>query len=146
VPIAFTKTIVKRYAKKDKGELYEPFEILPKITTKLSDKVVVFASNLPKKVTVTVSAKADNTSGKLLLDVPENWQVVPKTQPFNIAKANTSKVVNFMVYPPKQQSEGVLKVRAISADKSYTKSLVTINYNHIPKQSVLLTLQQRLFV
>jgi LmbE family N-acetylglucosaminyl deacetylase len=54
VPITITKNVLKRYAERDKGEIYEPFEILPIITTKLKDKVLIFSDDTPKKVVVEV--------------------------------------------------------------------------------------------
>ena len=52
-PITITKNVIRRYAKRDKGEIYEPFEILPKVTTKLKDKVLIFSKDdSPQKVSV----------------------------------------------------------------------------------------------
>ena len=53
-PIVITKNIIRRYAERDKGEIYEPFEILPKVTTKLTDKVLVFPKDQAQKVLVEV--------------------------------------------------------------------------------------------
>ena len=33
--ITFTKDVVYRYSKRDVGEIYEPFEVLPEVTTKI---------------------------------------------------------------------------------------------------------------
>ncbi len=49
VPITITKNIVHRFSERDKGEIYEPFEILPKITTKLKNKVFIFSDDAPQK-------------------------------------------------------------------------------------------------
>ena len=42
-----------------------------------------------------------------------------------------------MVIPPKNQSEGTLKVIAEVKGETFNKELIEINYNHIPKQTVL---------
>ena len=73
VPITITKNIVRVYSERDKGEIYEPFEILPKVTTKLKDKVIVFADSLAKKVTVEVKAGANYVNGKVSLKAPKHW-------------------------------------------------------------------------
>lgn len=137
-PVSITKNIVHRFSKRDKGELYDPFEILPKITTKLKNKVIIFADETSQKVSVEVRAGVKNTSGTVSLDVPNNWNVSPKFIDFKITQKGDVQVVDFMVTPPKNQSEGKLKVVATSNGKKYTKELVEISYNHIPKQSVLL--------
>ena len=138
LPVNITKDVVRRYAKRDKGEIYEPFEILPKVTTKLKNKVVIFSDNTPQKVSVQVKAGANNVNGNVVIDIPNGWSVLPKFVDFSIAQKNDVKTVDFMVAPPKNQSEGKLKVIVTSNGKKFTKELVEINYNHIPKQSVLL--------
>ena len=142
--ISFTKDVVYRYSKRDKGEIYEPFEILPKVTTKLKDKVVIFSSDDSKKILVEIRAGAKNVKGKVVLKVPTSWDVSPKEIDFNIKQKNDKQTVEFLVSPPKNQSEGKLEVVAFSNGKTYKKELVEINYNHIPKQSVLLNSEAKI--
>jgi LmbE family N-acetylglucosaminyl deacetylase len=136
--ISFTKDVVYRYSKRDKGELYEPFEVLPEVTTKLKNKVIVFSDEAPQKVVVEIRAGKANVSGKVTLDVPNGWKIQPLNHDFNIAQKGDVQVVDFYVSPPAKESEGKLKVKATSGGKEFTKELIEINYNHIPKQSVLL--------
>ncbi|MFD2528876.1 PIG-L family deacetylase [Polaribacter marinaquae] len=143
-PITFTKNVVRRYAERDKGEIYEPFEILPKITTKLKDKVLIFSDDIAKDVVVEVRAGANNVKGKLSLEVPLNWAVSPKYIDFAIKQKNDKNAYTFKVTPPKNQAEGKLKVMATSNGKVFDKELVEINYNHIPKQSVLLNSEAKI--
>ena len=143
-PITFTKNVVRRYAERDKGEIYEPFEILPKITTKLKDKVLIFSDDIAKDVVVEVRAGASNVKGKLSLEVPLNWAVSPKYIDFAIKQKNDKNAYTFKVTPPKNQAEGKLKVMATSNGKVFDKELVEINYNHIPKQSVLLNSEAKI--
>ena len=144
VAISFTKNIVRRYAERDKGEIYEPFEILPVITTKLKDKVIIFSDDEPKKVVVEIRAGANNVNGKVNLQIPNGWEVTPKEIAFTIQQKNDKQTVSFIVTAPKNQSEGKLKVIASSNGKMYKKELVEINYNHIPKQSVLLNSEAKI--
>jgi len=137
VPITIIKDIIRRYSERDKGEIYEPFEILPLVTTKLKDKVIIFSDNTPKKVFVEVKAGANTISGNVRIKVPVNWTVSPKEIPFNILQKNDKQEVEFLVSPPENQSEGTLEVIATSNGKTFKKELVEINYSHIPKQSVL---------
>ena len=137
MPITITKNVVFRYAERDQGEIYEPFEILPKITTKLKDKVLVFSDSIPKIISVDIKAGASYVSGKVSLKIPENWSVSPKEINFNIIQKNDKQTVEFLVTPPKDQSEGKIEVIAISEGIVYDKELIEINYNHIPKQSIL---------
>ena len=138
IPITITKNLVRRYAERDIGEIYEPFEVLPKVTTKLKDKVLIFSNDMPQKVVVEVRAGANNVVGNIKLEVPEGWKVSMKTKTFRIQQKGDKYEVGFLVFPTVNQSEGKLKVIVTSNGKTYNKELVEINYNHIPKQSVLL--------
>lgn len=138
IPITFTKNVIRRYSERDKGEIYEPFEIMPLITTKLKDKVMIFADENHKKVSVTVKAGANFLSGKVKLQIPEDWMLSPNKYVFNIEKKNDQETFEFSVFPPENESVGKIKVIATANGKQYNKELVEINYNHIPKQSVLL--------
>jgi LmbE family N-acetylglucosaminyl deacetylase len=144
VPIVITKNVVRRYAERDKGEIYEPFEILPKVTTRLQNKVLIFSDDVAKKVLVEVSAGADSIVGNIRLKVPKSWQVSPKEISFNISQKNDKQTVAFFITPPKNRSEGTLRVIATSAGKEYKKELIEINYSHIPKQTVLLGSQAKI--
>ena len=137
-PIIITKNIIRRYAERDKGEIYEPFEILPKVTTKLTDKVLVFPKDQAQKVLVEVRAGASNVSGKVRLRLPQDWKVSPKETVFKINQKKDKQVVAFWVTPSKNQSEGKLEVVATSEGIDYKKELIEISYDHIPKQSVLI--------
>ena len=137
-PIIITKNIIRRYAERDKGEIYEPFEILPKVTTKLTDKVLVFPKDQAQKVLVEVRAGATNVSGKVRLRLPQDWRVSPKETFFKINQKKDTQIVAFWVTPSKNQSEGKLEVIATSEGIDYKKELIEISYDHIPKQSVLI--------
>ena len=142
-PITFTKPVVYRYSKGDKGEIYEPFEVLPQVTTKLKDKVLIFANDEARKVTVEIRAGANNTKGEVALQIPDGWKVSPEKKMFTIEQKGDVQVVNFMVTPPHKESEGSIKAVATVNGKNYDKELVEITYSHIPKQSVLLPSQAK---
>ena len=136
--ISIVKNVVRRYAERAIGEIYDPFEILPKVTTKLEDKVIFFPSDSQQEILVEVRAGAANTSGKVFLEVPTDWTVSPKEIDFSITQKKDKQTVVFYVIPPKNESEGILKVVAVSEGEEFRNELIEIDYNHIPKQSVLM--------
>ena len=138
LPITITKTIIRKYAKRDKGEIYEPFEVLPKVTLSLLDKAIVFPDSTARKVTIAVKAGANYIQGKVKLNVPENWVVHPLEKNFGISFKGNVQHVSFTVFPPKNASEGVIQPEAIVNGESFKQHLIEINYDHIPKQAVLL--------
>lgn len=137
-PITITKNLVHRYSKRDKGEIYEPFEVLPKVTTKLKNKVLIFSNDKAQKVSLVVRSGGKNTKGTVKLEAPKGWKVSPEKANFSIEQKGDIFVVDFMVSPTSKQSEGKLKAIATINGKKYDKELIEINYDHIPKQSVLL--------
>tara|TARA_B100000809_G_scaffold43630_2_gene37905 strand:- start:42187 stop:44676 length:2490 start_codon:yes stop_codon:yes gene_type:complete len=135
--ITFSKEVVRRYAKRDKGELYQPFEVLPKVTASMKDDVLVFADNSSKEVLVTLRAGADKIEGEVELCHAKGWSVSPKSALFNIKNKGGTTEVKFRVTPPKNQSEAEISVIARIDGEVYDKELLEIAYEHIPTQSLL---------
>ncbi len=136
--IDFQKDVVYKYNDPVKGEVYQPFEILPEVTASIADKVIIFADSKEKEIAVKIKATKANLNGSVSLAYPKDWKVSPKEINFTIAQKGGEHIVNFMVTPPSYQSEGLLSPMIKINDRIYVKELVEINYNHIPKQSVLL--------
>ncbi|MEP5428410.1 MAG: LmbE family protein, partial [Flavobacteriaceae bacterium] len=136
--IGFKKPVVYRYSKPDKGELYEPFVVLPEVTSSIKEKVLIFSDSKTRDVAVTVKAGKDNISGKIELQHPNGWKVSPTHIPFSIDQKGQEQSVTFRVTPPTQDSEGKISSIVSIANRSFDKELVEIAYDHIPKQSILL--------
>ncbi|WP_343486540.1 PIG-L family deacetylase [Allomuricauda sp. d1] len=136
--IDFQKPVIHRYSKPDKGELYEPFVVLPKVTASFEDDVMIFADGKPKQIPVALRAGKDNVSGSVGLNLPEGWKANETTKQFSIEKKGEVKTMLFEVVPPDNESEGFISPILTVEGEQYDKKLVEIDYSHIPKQSVLL--------
>ncbi|MEH6765309.1 MAG: PIG-L family deacetylase [Aequorivita antarctica] len=136
--IPFTKTIVYKFNDPVKGEVYRPLEVLPEVTASIPEKVLIFASEEAEIVSVIVRAGKDSISGNLSLQHPDGWKVKPAQQAFQLERNGETKTFSFTVTPPKGQSEGYLKTIVSADGKIFNKELVTVDYEHIPYQSVLL--------
>ena len=143
VEIIITKNVVYRYSERDKGELYEPFEILPRVTTRIREKVMIFSDNEPKTVSVAVRSGANNVEGTLSLDIPKGWSVSPKFQEIHIEQKGDEQWFEFSLTPSTDESQGKLGSVVTINGKRYDKELIEINYEHIPKQSVLLNSESK---
>lgn len=133
-----TREVVYKYSEPDQGELYEPFEIVPKLTSTLTDQVYIFNDQSGKHIPVQVEAHANEAGGSLSLNLPEGWTSIPESINFHIARKGDSKTYFFQVTPPSEESTGSLTPVIRSEGKTYTRELVDINYAHIPRQRVLL--------
>lgn len=137
-PITFTKPVVQRFSKPDKGELYRPFEIIPEASAKITEQVIILDSNEQRKITVIVKAGRDNLEGDVEISHPNNWSVLPKKQKIKIAHKNEEQTLTFTVTPPNTQSEAYISPIIHIGNNNYSKTLIGIDYNHIPYQTVLL--------
>ncbi len=138
VNIPFKKDVIYKYAKREIGEVYEPFEILPEVSASIVNKVNIFSDGSSKKIPVKIKANKENLTGSISLAYPKDWKVAPEKIDFIIEKNGDEKTVFFKVTPPQYESEGLISPLVNIHGKLYTKELIEIHYDHIPKQSVLL--------
>ena len=137
VTIPFERNVVYKYNDDVKGEVYQPLDVVPVVTSSIQEKVYIFPNNKEKAVTVKIKAGKDAVSGTIQLEIPQNWTVSPTSIPFSIAKKGEEQLAIFNVTPSKEASEIVLK-SVISVDgKTFDKEKIDINYPHIFKQMVL---------
>jgi LmbE family N-acetylglucosaminyl deacetylase len=137
VEIPFERNVVYKYNDDVKGEVYQPLDVVPAVTSSIQEKVYIFPNNKEKAITVKIKAGKDAVSGTIQLEVPQNWTVSPSSIPFSIAKKGEELLAVFNVTPSKEASEIVLK-SVISVDgKTFDKEKIDINYPHIFKQMVL---------
>ena len=136
--INIKKPIVYRYSKPEKGEIYQPFEILPEATASFKDKVIIFADSEPKEIPVTIKALKDNLKGDLQLCFGKGWIVDQEIKSFEIAKKGDQQILNFILTPPSTEDENYISPIIKVDGKEISKELIEISYDHIPKQSVLM--------
>ena len=139
VELPINKEIIFKQNDPVKGEVYKPFEILPKVAATFNEKIIVFTNEEPQKVSLKVKAIKENLTGKLSLCYPEDWKVIPENIDFKFSQRGEEQTFLFEVYPPKNQSEGFISP-IIDIDRTlFTNQLVEIEYNHIPFQSVIMS-------
>jgi len=137
-PITFERAVIRRYSKPDKGEIYEPFEILPAATASFQDKVLLFPDAKSKAIPVTVVAHKDALEGEIELKAGNGWQLDQRKQKFSISRKGEAVTLNFLLTPPPSESEDYIYPVIRINGKEITHQLEVIPYSHIPKQSVLL--------
>lgn len=135
--IPFERKVVYKYNDDVKGEVYQPLDIVPIVTSKLNEKVYIFNSNRSKTVTVKAKAGKDAISGTIKLSLPEDWSVSPAEIPFIINKKGGEVLAVFKVSPSKEASEVDIKSIVTVNDQVFDKEKIDIDYPHIFKQMVL---------
>ncbi|MFZ4425536.1 MAG: PIG-L family deacetylase [Saprospiraceae bacterium] len=143
VPIAFETDVVYKFTDPVKGEVYQPFEVTPPVYVKLERKVFVFPDGQAQRVSVTVKAGKGNVSGELRLEVPTGWKSEPALQNFEVKRKGEDAVFQFVLTPPAEKSDGAITPVATVGGRAYRQSLIRINYDHIPVQTVFEDAQGR---
>ena len=137
-PFTIAKDIVYKFNDAVKGEMYQPFAILPEVTTEILNKVELFPNNKKHQISVKIKVGKDNCKGEVMLELPSEWKVTPKSIPFDLAQKGSEKTVSFEVTPPSHSSKAIAKSIAVINNNRFDKKLVTIDYAHIPLQQILL--------
>ncbi len=137
VTIPFERYIVYKYNDDVKGEVYQPLDVIPAVTSAITEKVYVFNSSKSQTVTVKIKAGKENVNGKIELEIPANWSVSPKEIPFKLTKKDEEQLAVFSVSPSKEASEIVIKSKITVDNQVFDNEKIEINYSHIYKQIVL---------
>jgi hypothetical protein len=136
-PITLSVPLTYRTTDRVAGEVIQNFQVLPRATTQLSEKVLLFQEAAPKKVRLQVQAHVANFKGTVSLCTPKNWTVTPEKQEVDITQAGAMKEYEFEVRPPKGNSTGLFSTEVKEGSRSYTMTLEEIDYPHISKQYML---------
>jgi LmbE family N-acetylglucosaminyl deacetylase len=135
--IDYTQDVPYKYNSPEDGPVYRPLEITPELFVSTSDKVYIFNKGQSKDVVVKVKSAAAAQSGKLLLPLPKGWKSTPEYYEFNVEQKGAEQTFTFEVTPPAQQSEIFIAPVVEANGKTYNKEMISIDYDHIPFQSVL---------
>jgi len=135
--IEFTKNIVYKSNSPENGETYRPFLLLPEIVVSFVDDVLVFVEGKPKEIEVKIKAMTDKIKGVVNIEEPDNWTISPKRAFFDFSKKGEEKTVKFTITPPEFPDKNELKAIVSANGQTFTKKLIEIDYEHIPKQSIL---------
>jgi LmbE family N-acetylglucosaminyl deacetylase len=118
------------------GEEYRPIEITPVVAINFSDKVYLFPDKQSKTIVVKLISNKNEVNGNLTLQVPDEWRIEPADYPFSFINKGGEKSFAFNVTPPNNESDVSVKAIATVAGKEISNSMITIDYPHIPIQTV----------
>ncbi len=141
--IPITTDLIYKYNDRVNGEVYEPFEIVPKASVEIKEPVVIFPTTESKVITTNITAYTSNINGIVSLQVPENWKV-SEPQKISISNKGEIKSLKFTITPPKNASEGILQPIINIDGADISTKVVTIDYDHIPLQTLVLPSKNKL--
>lgn len=137
-PMKIVKDVVYKRRDRVEGEVYRPFEITPPIYSNIEQDVFIYADNEAQTINVVLKSGEANVSGTVELCHPEGWRVEPEKVDFELKLKGEEKIVPFQLFPPENQDENFIVPLVRIGENSYTDKLVTIEYDHIPTQTLTL--------
>jgi LmbE family N-acetylglucosaminyl deacetylase len=143
-PFMLEREIIYKKDDDVKGEVYRPFEVTPPVFVNFPKEVFIFTNHAPRPVEVVVKSGAPNISGKLTLARPQGWRIQPEFIDFSLKLKGEEQTVTFQLYPPEEYTEGKISPIATVGDAAYTESLVVLEYDHIPVQTLLLNAEAKI--
>lgn len=136
--LEFSRPVIHRYSEPDKGELYRNFDIVPPVSATFGETVKLFANPHGQQVQVRVKSNAEKVSGEVSLEAPEGWLVSPASHSFALEGRGDEQHFQFSLLPPGESSQGFVRPLMKVGNKTYDRELITIAYDHIPAQTVLM--------
>ena len=135
--VGFELPVVYRWTDRVRGDLYRAFVVVPEVSVALLEQTLVFPDRAPKQVRVTLrnNTAADST-GTLRLRLPAGWSASPSEVPVTLKGRGEEFRAAFEVTPPAGASSAALEAVYESAGKTFTRGLVEIDYQHIPRQTI----------
>ncbi|SDB27586.1 GlcNAc-PI de-N-acetylase [Flavobacteriaceae bacterium MAR_2010_188] len=143
-PITLQRNILYKTNDPVKGEVYKPFEVIPMASSRFLQEVIIFNDNDQKEIQIAIKSGKDNLEGYVELKQPANWKIFPAQQKFAIEHKGEEQILTFTVIPPQGQDESVLSPIVHVGNRTFEKQLVSIDYDHIPFQTVLLPSETKL--
>jgi LmbE family N-acetylglucosaminyl deacetylase len=140
IPLEYDTDVAWKTSEPSFGEIWRPFEVLPPVFVEFTESAYL-ATGKSLPVTVRVKAGRDNVHCKLHLNTPSGWvnnQPLRKLPELDLKKKGEEIEYTFELQPQSGSAETTLTTGVEVDGKIYSYRLVTVKYDHIPQQSVLL--------
>ncbi len=132
--LEYTVPLLYRWTDRVDGERNRPFEIRPKVTVQIEDKVKIFTELSLQELRVKLKSHTPNAAGTIRLEAPEQWRVHPESIPFMMNKKYEESKVTFEVTPPKNADEAIITAVAEINGEKLDCDIVEISHPHIVRQ------------
>lgn len=131
-PITFLRPVWNRYVDKIRGELTRPFEVVPPLSVRFAEPVVLFPDRSARPISIQLQSYSGKQSGALRLDTPPGWRTDPASLPFNFAQTGQEMTLRFFVTPPEEAATANIKAVAVTGGTEVSTGVQKIEYSHIP--------------
>ncbi len=134
--LTFVVPVLYRWVDPVEGERYRNLVVVPEVELNVKEPVTVFAGQGGKEITVELKSGQRKVSGDVRLQLPDGWNSAPESRAFSLERKNQTELVNFTVTPSTNAASGRFTVEAMTGGKKISRGIVTIDYPHIPPQTL----------
>ena len=123
-----------------KGEVINPFYIVPKIAVNFKKDKYLFLDTEQEKIIIEVKNLSNGFKGKIKLNSPAGWEIDKNYIDFYLTERGETKNIEFQIRPSDNSEDGILSVSILSNDKilaDESLSIFNIEYDHLPKQYII---------
>ena len=131
--IEFEEAIDYKWTDRVKGELHRNVIVSPIITVTPADKVYIFSSNEPQKISFLAEGNLAGAIGTVTLQTPKGWTVQPNRIELKFDFVGEQKALSFTLTPPEKPSAGDIEFRV---NGQAAKAVQRIDYDHILPQII----------
>ncbi len=132
--LEYSVPLLYRWTDRVAGEQYRPFEIRPKITVQIEDKVKIFTKDSSQELRVKLKSHSPNIAGSIRIAAPAQWRITPESIPFILANKYEETKVTFKVTPPNNSDEAILTAVAEINGEKLDRDILEISHPHIKRQ------------
>ncbi|MBK7935914.1 MAG: PIG-L family deacetylase [Lewinellaceae bacterium] len=140
IPLEYETDVAYKVEESAIGEVWRPFEVLPPVFVEFTESsYLVTSGHCP--VTLRVKAGRDSVRCKLILGSPQGWPNGHSSEnmpEFVLNKKGETREFTFDLQAFSGPDEVTLHAFAQIGKIAYPYSLISIKYDHIPQQSVLM--------
>lgn len=145
--IDYSIEVNQRINNPTKGEVINPFYVVPKIAVNFKKDKYLFLNKEPKKIIIGVKNLSKKFEGEFKLNTPDGWKIEKDCVSLSLSGKGETKNIEFQIKPTTESKDGILSVSIISDDKTIPKkgmSIFDIEYDHIPKQYIVKPLSTKI--
>ena len=123
-----------------KGEVINPFYVVPKIAVNFKKNKYLFTDIEQEKIIIEVKNLSNGFKGKIKLNSPAGWEIDKNHVDLYLTEKGETENIEFKIRPSDNSEDGTLYASIVSDDKilaDESLSIFNIEYDHIPKQYIL---------
>ena len=123
-----------------KGEIINPFYVVPKIAVNFRKDKYLFLDTEHEKIIIEVKNLSSGFKGKIKLNSPAGWEIDKNYVDLHLTEKGETKNIEFQIRPSDNSKDGILSVSIFSDNKliaNESLSIFNIDYDHIPKQYII---------